>query len=46
MPQDYPLEQRTIGRVLADKAQRVPQRTFLRWQGAAFTYAEIGRAHV
>lgn len=41
MPHDYPLEQRTIGRVLADKAQRIPQRTFLLWQGRAYTYAEL-----
>ena len=41
MPHDYPLEQRTIGRVLADKARRIPQRTFLLWQGRAYTYAEL-----
>ncbi|HQN14561.1 MAG TPA: AMP-binding protein [Quisquiliibacterium sp.] len=38
---DYPLEQRTIGRVLADKALRVPQRAFLLWQGRTTTYADV-----
>ena len=38
---DYPLEERTIGRVLADKARRIPQRDFLLWQGRATSYAEV-----
>jgi crotonobetaine/carnitine-CoA ligase len=38
---DYPLEERTIGRVLADKARRVPQRPFLLWQGLRYTYADV-----
>jgi len=41
MPHDYPLEQRTIGRVLADKVRRIPHRTFLRWQGRVFSYADL-----
>ena len=38
---DYPLESRTIGRVLADKARRIPERRFLLWQGLSYSYAEI-----
>jgi crotonobetaine/carnitine-CoA ligase len=38
---DYPLEERTIGRILADKAQRIPGKTFLLWQGRAYSYAEL-----
>lgn len=38
---DYPLEARTIGAVLADKARRIPQRSFLLWQGQRFTYADL-----
>ncbi|MBP8305812.1 MAG: AMP-binding protein [Burkholderiaceae bacterium] len=38
---DHPLEQRTIGHLLTDKAQRIPQRPFLFWQGQTFTYAEL-----
>jgi crotonobetaine/carnitine-CoA ligase len=37
---DDTLEARTIGRVLADRAQRVPQRPFLLWEGRRFTYAD------
>ncbi|HPU53446.1 MAG TPA: AMP-binding protein [Burkholderiaceae bacterium] len=40
-PPDYALEERTIGRVLADKARRIAQRTFLLWQGQSHTYAEL-----
>ena len=40
-PHDYPLQSRTIGRVLADKARRVPNRPFLLWQGRTHTYAEL-----
>ncbi|MBP6019005.1 MAG: AMP-binding protein [Burkholderiaceae bacterium] len=40
---DYPLEQRTIGRILAEKAQRVPNHTFLRFQGTDYTYADLER---
>lgn len=40
---DYPLEQRTIGRVLADKARRIPDRTFLLWQGQSYSYADLER---
>ena len=32
---DFPLEQRTIGHVLAEKARRIPDRPLLRWQGFA-----------
>ena len=38
---DYPLSERTIGRILADKARRIPGRPFLLWQGRSYTYAEI-----
>lgn len=38
---DYELEERTIGRILADKAQRVPDRAFLLWQGQKITYGEL-----
>lgn len=38
---DYPLEERTIGRLLADKAERIPNKTFLLWQGQAYSYAEL-----
>ncbi len=41
MAHDYPLHHRTIGRVLADKADRIGSRTFLLWQGRHFTYAEV-----
>lgn len=39
-PPDFPLEERTIGRVLAEKARRIPGRPLLRWQGSTFTYAD------
>lgn len=38
---DYELEERTIGRILADKADRIGERTFLIWQGRKITYSEI-----
>ena len=38
---DYKLEERTIGRVLADKATRIGAETFLIWQGEKTTYAEL-----
>ena len=38
---DYELEERTIGRILADKAERIGARTFLIWQGERTTYAEL-----
>ena len=38
---DYELEERTMGRILAEKAQRVPNNTFLRWQGRSYSYAEL-----
>jgi carnitine-CoA ligase len=38
---DYELEERTIGRILADKAERIGARTFLIWQGEKTTYAEL-----
>ena len=37
---DYPLKQRTIGHVLADKAQRVGDRTWLILDGPRISYAE------
>jgi crotonobetaine/carnitine-CoA ligase len=38
---DYELEDRTIGRILADKAERIGAETFLLWQGERTTYAEL-----
>ena len=38
---DYPLGERTIGRILADKARRIPDRPFLLWQGRSYTCAEL-----
>lgn len=38
---DYELEERTMGRILAEKAQRVPDLTFLRWQGRSYSYGEL-----
>ncbi len=38
---DLELEARTIGRVLADKAERIGERTFLVWQGERTSYAEL-----
>ena len=38
---DYELEERTIGRILADKADRIGKRTFLIWQGRKTTYSEL-----
>ena len=40
---DYVLEDRTIGRVLADKADRIPQRPFLLWCDERYTYADADR---
>lgn len=39
----HPLEERTIGRILAEKAGRVGDRPFLRWDGATTSYAETDR---
>lgn len=39
--QDYPLHERTIGRILREKAQRIGGRPFLRWQDRTFTYADL-----
>ena len=38
---DDTLEHRTIGRVLAERAARIPDRTFLIWQGRHTTYGEV-----
>ncbi|GAA1836288.1 AMP-binding protein [Pseudonocardia ailaonensis] len=38
---DLPLEERTIGRVLADKAARVGDRPFLHFDGRTWTYADV-----
>jgi crotonobetaine/carnitine-CoA ligase len=38
---EYPLQQRTIGRILADKAQRLPDHTWLLWDDRRYTYAEV-----
>jgi crotonobetaine/carnitine-CoA ligase len=39
----YVLEDRTIGRVLADKADRIGQRPFLLWRDERYTYADADR---
>ncbi len=41
LPAFYPLEERTIGRILADKARRIPQHTFLIWQDQRYSYAQL-----
>ncbi len=38
---DDTLEMRTIGRVLAERAERIPDRSFLLWQGQRTTYGEV-----
>lgn len=38
---EYPLEERTIGRILADKAARIGDRTWLLWQGGEYSYADL-----
>lgn len=38
---DNILEERTIGRVLAERAARIPDRTFLIWQERRTTYGEV-----
>ena len=37
---DYPLEERTIGHILRDKAKKSPDNIFLKHQGQLFTYAQ------
>ena len=39
----YDLEERTIGRILADKAERVGARPWLLWKDAVYTYADLER---
>ena len=36
----YPPQERTIGRILADKARRIGDRPFLHWQGRTYSYAQ------
>ena len=38
---DYPLQQRTIGHLLADKAERNGAKTWLLWQDAHYSYADL-----
>jgi carnitine-CoA ligase len=38
---DYPLQQRTIGHLLADKAKRNGTKTWLLWQDASYSYADL-----
>ncbi len=38
---DYDLEHRTVGHMLADKARRVGERTWLLWHDQRITYAEL-----
>lgn len=39
--QDYDLRDRTMGRIIADKARRIPGRTFLIWQGERYSYQDL-----
>ena len=39
----YELEQRTIGRILADKAARVGDKPWLLWQERVYTYGDLER---
>ena len=41
MMHDYPLQQRTIGRLLADKASRVGERTSLIFGAQRYSYAQV-----
>lgn len=38
---DYPVNQRTIGRILADKAATVGSRPWLQWDGQTYDYASL-----
>ena len=38
---DYALNERTMGRILAEKAARIPARTFLIWEGRYWSYGEL-----
>jgi crotonobetaine/carnitine-CoA ligase len=40
---DYGLNERTMGRILAEKARRVPNNTFLIWGARRYTYADLER---
>jgi len=40
---EYPLEERTIGRILAEKAGRLDDKTWLLWQGGRYSYADLDR---
>ena len=38
---EYTLAERTIGRILAEKAQRIPDRTWLLWQDERYSFADL-----
>ncbi|WP_028934890.1 AMP-binding protein [Pseudonocardia spinosispora] len=38
---DYPLEQRTVGHILADKAARLGTKTYLTFRDRTFSYADV-----
>lgn len=38
---NYELHERTMGRILAEKAARIPDQTFLIWEGRRWSYAEL-----
>ena len=38
---DYELHERTMGRILAEKAARIPDKTFLIWEGRRWSYGEL-----
>lgn len=37
----YPPRERTVGRILADKARRIGDQPFLHWQGQTYSYAAV-----
>ena len=38
---EYSLEDRTIGRILAEKAERLPDKAWLLWQDERYTFADL-----
>ena len=38
---DYAFEERTIGRILAEKAARIPDKIFLLWEGRSYSYGDL-----
>jgi carnitine-CoA ligase len=40
-PHPYPPQQRTIARILAEKAERIGNQPFLHWSGTTYSYADV-----